>query len=96
MDFKSEVNIFIEVLDEQVVIESKVVHTKWQSHYKLTHTSGGTGVRTPVIASGLTISAFCQLIGDAGYRSPYLSHAKRALYHLSYIPIYLRISNIKY
>ncbi|QHN93348.1 uncharacterized protein DS421_17g591900 [Arachis hypogaea] len=24
--------------------------------------------------------------GDAGYRSPYLSHAKRALYHLSYIP----------
>ena len=26
-------------------------------------------------------------IGDAGYRSPYLSHAKRALYHLSYIPI---------
>ncbi|KEH16451.1 hypothetical protein MTR_0179s0010 [Medicago truncatula] len=28
---------------------------------KLTHTSGGTGVRTPVMASGLTISAFCQL-----------------------------------
>uniref|UniRef100_A0A7N2L007 Uncharacterized protein n=1 Tax=Quercus lobata TaxID=97700 RepID=A0A7N2L007_QUELO len=27
--------------------------------------------------------------GDAGYRSPYLSHAKRALYHLSYIPILL-------
>ena len=27
-----------------------------------------------------------QHIGDAGYRSPYLSHAKRALYHLSYIP----------
>ncbi len=26
------------------------------------------------------------LVGDAGYRSPYLSHAKRALYHLSYIP----------
>ena len=25
-------------------------------------------------------------VGDAGYRSPYLSHAKRALYHLSYIP----------
>ena len=24
--------------------------------------------------------------GDAEYRSPYLSHAKRALYHLSYIP----------
>ncbi|KEH34717.1 hypothetical protein MTR_3g067925 [Medicago truncatula] len=31
------------------------------SHYKLTHTSGGIGVRTPVMASGLTISAFCQL-----------------------------------
>ncbi len=26
------------------------------------------------------------MVGDAGYRSPYLSHAKRALYHLSYIP----------
>ena len=25
--------------------------------------------------------------GDAGHRSPYLSHAKRSLYHLSYIPI---------
>ncbi|KAK4423246.1 hypothetical protein Salat_1907400 [Sesamum alatum] len=25
-------------------------------------------------------------IGDAGYQSPYLSHAKRAFYHLSYIP----------
>ena len=25
--------------------------------------------------------------GDAGHRSPYLSHGKRALYHLSYIPI---------
>ena len=24
-----------------------------------------------------------------GYRSPYLSHAKRALYHLSYIPFYV-------
>ena len=27
-------------------------------------------------------------IGDGGYRSPYLSHAKRALYHLSYVPYY--------
>ena len=26
------------------------------------------------------------LSGDGGYRSPYLSHAKRALYHLSYVP----------
>ena len=25
--------------------------------------------------------------GDAGHRSPYLSHAKRALYHLSYTPV---------
>ena len=27
------------------------------------------------------------ILGDAEYRSPYLSHAKRALYHLSYIPL---------
>ena len=26
-------------------------------------------------------------VGGAGYRSRYLSHAKRALYHLSYAPI---------
>ncbi|AES65218.1 transmembrane protein, putative [Medicago truncatula] len=39
-----------------------VIFTKWQSHYKLIHTSGGTWVRTPVMTSGLTISAFCQLI----------------------------------
>ena len=26
------------------------------------------------------------VLGAAGYRSPYLSHAKRALYHLSYSP----------
>ena len=25
--------------------------------------------------------------GDGGHRSPYLPHAKRALYHLSYIPV---------
>ena len=30
---------------------------------------------------------FCEKkFGDGGYRSPYLSHAKRALYHLSYVP----------
>ena len=27
-----------------------------------------------------------KIVGGAGYRSPYLSHAKRALYHLSYTP----------
>ena len=27
-----------------------------------------------------------KIIGGAGYRSRYLSHAKRALYHLSYAP----------
>ena len=29
-----------------------------------------------------------KIFGDGGYRSPYLSHAKRALYHLSYVPSY--------
>lgn len=28
----------------------------------------------------------CKKYGGAGYRSRYLSHAKRALYHLSYAP----------
>ena len=31
-------------------------------------------------------AAFKQKSGDAGYRSLYLSHAERALYHLSYTP----------
>ena len=31
---------------------------------------------------------FCKkVLGGAGYRSQYLSHAKRALYHLSYAPV---------
>ena len=30
---------------------------------------------------------FQKVIGGAGYRSRYLSHAKRALYHLSYAPV---------
>ena len=29
--------------------------------------------------------------GDAGHRSPYFSHAKRALYHLSYIPVLFKL-----
>ena len=29
--------------------------------------------------------------GDAGHRSSYLSHAKRALYHLSYIPVMISL-----
>ena len=32
------------------------------------------------------ISGLLWKIGDAGHRSPYLSHAERALYHLSYNP----------
>ena len=33
------------------------------------------------------ISGLLWKIGDAGHRSPYLSHAKRAPSHLSYIPV---------
>ena len=29
--------------------------------------------------------------GDAGHRSPYLSHAKRAPYHLRYIPVLFKL-----
>ena len=32
--------------------------------------------------------------GDAGYRSPYFSHARRALYHLNYIPYYWNVINL--
>ena len=31
-------------------------------------------------------NVWSKVFGAAGYRSPYLSHAKRALYHLSYSP----------
>ena len=34
--------------------------------------------------------------GDMGYRSPHLSHAKRALYHLSYIPSIKSILDYQY
>ena len=50
------------------------------------------------ICNELSIFSFCQpeqnriveaskMFGDAGHRSPYLSHAKQALYRLSYIPV---------
>ena len=32
--------------------------------------------------------------GGEGYRSPYLSHAKRALYHLSYTPFHFWLPTI--
>ena len=35
-------------------------------------------------------------VGEAGYRSQYLSHAKRALYHLSYIPTTTHTHTHKY
>ncbi|KAL4352441.1 hypothetical protein GQ457_06G008720 [Hibiscus cannabinus] len=34
--------------------------------------------------------------GDAGYQSPYLSHAKLALYHLSYIPLIFHFRKLFY
>ena len=48
---------------------------------------------TSIKVSMSTLNSFsCQKVaktfGDGGYRSPYLSHAKRALYHLSYVPSY--------
>ena len=45
------------------------------------------GRRAPVsLATSRRVNENKIVSGDAGYRSPYLSHAKRALYHLSYIP----------
>ena len=37
---------------------------------------------------GEVLTTILHTPGEAGYRSLYLSHAKRALYHLSYIPGY--------
>ena len=41
---------------------------------------------SPVIWCGWWQKVGNKNFGDGGYRSPYLSHAKRALYHLSYVP----------
>ena len=38
-------------------------------------------------SQGEVLTTILHTPGEAGYRSQYLSHAKRALYHLSYIPI---------
>ena len=43
----------------------------------------------PYICMFKKISPLLKLYGDEGYRSPCPSHAKRMLYHLSYIPYYL-------
>ena len=37
-------------------------------------------------SQGQVVKSDTKTFGDGGYRSPYLSHAKRALYHLSYVP----------
>jgi hypothetical protein len=45
------------------------------------------------------LTTILQTPGEAGYRSLYLAHAKRALYHLSYIPVQsnpLVLSTIQY
>jgi hypothetical protein len=51
-------------------------------------------VRVPGFEPGISppqgevLTTILHTPGEAGYRSLYLSHAKRALYHLSYIPGY--------
>ena len=45
------------------------------------------GLRKQLAVFPFLISGLLWKIGDAGHRSPYLPHAKRALYHLSYIPV---------
>ena len=45
------------------------------------------GLRKQLTVFPFLISGLFWKIGDSGHRSPYLSHAKRALYHLSYIPV---------
>jgi len=54
----------------------------------------GIRVRVPGFEPGISppqgevLTTILHTPGEAGYRSLYLSHAKRALYHLSYIPGY--------
>ena len=57
-------------------------------------TKTGIRVRVPGFEPGISppqgevLTTILHTPGEAGYRSLYLSHAKRALYHLSYIPTY--------
>ena len=44
----------------------------------------------------LSIYRLRKNFGDAGYRSPCLSHAKRALYHLSYTPCKQYVNKLNY
>lgn len=52
----------------------------------------GKNMRKPGFEPGISqpqcevLTTILHTPGEAGYRSQYLSHAKRALYHLSYIP----------
>ena len=63
--------------------------------YMITTTfcNGGGGSLSYLIV--MTKGIFSKNFGDAGYRSPYLSHAKRALYHLSYIPCYISCVDLR-
>ena len=45
------------------------------------------GLRKQLTVFPVLISGLFWKIGHVGHYSPYLSHAKRALYHLSYVPV---------
>ena len=65
------------------------VRHRWFSGRMLACHAGGPGSipgRCKVFEAFPQKDAKKKNSGDAGYRSPYLSHAKRALYHLSYVP----------
>ena len=66
-----------------------IIWHRWFSGRMLACHAGGPGSipgRCKVFEAFPQKDAKKKNSGDAGYRSPYLSHAKRALYHLSYVP----------
>ena len=58
------------------------IYRKQNSQLKLTAGNHGRGQSKKIPIIIINIKS-----GGAGHRSRYLSHAKRALYHLSYAPV---------
>ena len=85
------------MLKHQAVNETKGSASKatyrWHAKGYLWRAQRCKRMRMPGVEPGISrpqrevLTTILHTPGEAGYRSQYLSHAKRALYHLSYIPI---------
>ena len=102
---KDKINLQLLTPDLICLCLALICRKSWQHTSKYAYDIHGIKWDEQILREYIYHSTIClssrvnekEKYGEAGYRSLYLSHAKRALYHLSYIPMYfisLLITNI--